>query len=255
MKLTILAENQIGFLGRKTKAHETCSAEWGFSAYLETGHVNILCDTGHSEIYKNNAKHLGVDLDSADFVVLSHHHWDHAKGLLNHEFIDKKKLIFHPDVLEKVPKSDAQKYKNDFEIIESAKPLEFNPGVFFLGQIPRTTNFEKGEYNGDPMNDDTAIAVNTENGLFILTGCSHSGVVNICKYAKQVAGQKIHTVAGGFHLFENDPAAVDGAIDFFKSEETIKNIYPMHCIDPPSFVKFYTELGAVKYGVGDVVEV
>jgi len=254
MKLTILAENQMGVTTPVTRASETCSAEWGFSAFLETGSINILFDTGHSEIYKKNAKNLGIDLNTVDFIVLSHHHWDHAKGLLHHEFNDKKKLIMHPDILSKVPEIDAELYKRDFEIITSDKPLEFSPDIFFLGNIPRTTSFETGEHKGDSMNDDTAIAIKTENGFFILTGCSHAGVVNICKYAKKLTGQNIHTVAGGFHLFEDEQTAIDGAIDYFKAEKP-KHVYPMHCIDPPSFVRFYTELGAVKYGTADSIEI
>ncbi len=240
--------------GWKTRSNTTCFAEWGFSVFLETGKVNILFDSGHSEIWKNNAKHIGVDINTADFVVLSHHHWDHAKGLLFHEFSDKKKLIMHPDVLKKVPKKDAELYQRDFEIITSKSPLEFSHGIFFLGEIPRTTEFETGEHKGDPILDDTAIAVKNDDGAFVLTGCSHAGVVNICKYAKEVSGKPLNTVAGGFHLFENEPTAVDGALDYFRNEK-VKNIYPMHCIDPPTFSKFYSELGAVKFGVGDEIEI
>jgi 7,8-dihydropterin-6-yl-methyl-4-(beta-D-ribofuranosyl)aminobenzene 5'-phosphate synthase len=225
-----------------------------FSAFLETGKINILFDSGHSENWKNNAKNIGVDVDTADFIVLSHHHWDHTKGLLYHEFNNKKKLIMHPDVLEKVPKEDSELHRRDFEIITSRESLEFSPGILFLGEIPRTTVFETGAHKGDPMLDDSAIAVKTEDGLFVLTGCSHAGVVNICEHAKQVTGQSIKTVAGGFHLFEDEPIAVGGALDYFKTEK-VDNIYPMHCIDPPTFSKFYSEIGAVKFGVGDIFEV
>ena len=240
--------------GWKTRSNTTCFAEWGFSAFLETDEVNILFDSGHSENWKNNAKHIGVDLDLVDFIVLSHHHWDHAKGLLYNEFRDKKKLIMHPDVLKKVPKEDAKLYQRDFEVITSDGPLELSPNIFFLGTVPRVTSFETGKHKSDPMRDDTALAVKTDDGLFVLTGCSHAGVVNICEYAKQVTGQSLKTVAGGFHLFENDPTPVDGALEYFRNEK-VENIYPMHCIDPPTFSKFYSELGGVKFGVGDAIEV
>ena len=236
------------------KGNQVCSAEWGLSAFLETGSINILFDSGHSEIYKNNAKHLGVNLDTADFVILSHHHWDHAKGLLHHEFKDKKKLILHPAILKKVPSEDAVVYQRDFEVITAEQPLEFSPGVFFLGEIPRKTNFESGVHGDDPMADDTAIAVVLDNGVFVLSGCAHSGIVNICEYAKQISGKSLNTVAGGFHLFEDDSAAVEGAIEYFQREK-VENIYPLHCIDPPSFVQFYTKLNAIKYGTGDEITI
>lgn len=251
MKLTILADNQVS---PNISGNKACSAEWGLSVFIETDEANILFDTGHSRIYKNNAKHLGIDLNKTDFVILSHHHWDHAKGLLNHDFKEKKKLVIHPDVIKKVPKEDAKFYTQDFEIIASDSPQEFSPGIYFLGQIPRVTSFETGVFKDDPMDDDTAIAIASVKGVLVLTGCSHAGVVNICEYAKKVTGKKLHTVAGGFHLFENDPAAVSGAIDYFKTEK-LTNIYPLHCIDPPTLVEFYREVGAVKYGAGDIIEI
>lgn len=234
--------------------YKTCSAEWGLSLFIEHDNANILFDTGHSTIYKDNAHELGVDLNSADFAVLSHHHWDHAKGLPNHEFTDKRKLILHPEVLNKIPVDDAELFNQDFEIVSSDKPIEFSAEIIFLGEIPRTNNFEKGVFQNDDMKDDSAIAVKTPNGLIVVTGCSHAGVVNICEYAKKVTGQKLFAVVGGFHLFEDDPDPINGAVEYFKTEKP-EHILPMHCIDPPTFSKFYSELKAVKYGVGDSFEI
>ncbi len=253
MKITVLAENQMGFGAQKTRVIEACSAEWGLSLFIETGSINLLFDSGHSNIYKDNAKHLGVDLNTTDFVILSHHHWDHAKGLLNHEFTEKKKLILHPEVINKVSSEDSDLFKRDFDVVQSKEPLEFSPDVYFLGQIPRTTTFEKGALNNDEMLDDTAIAIKTNEGAVIITGCSHAGVVNISEYARKVTGQKIRAVIGGFHLFEDDPDAVEGAIDYFKTKNPT-HIFPMHCIDLASLVKFYNALPVTKYGTGDIIE-
>jgi 7,8-dihydropterin-6-yl-methyl-4-(beta-D-ribofuranosyl)aminobenzene 5'-phosphate synthase len=247
MKLTILSENQ---MSPSKSGYKTCSAEWGLSLFIEHDNANILFDTGHSTIYKDNAHELGVDLNSADFAVLSHHRWDHAKGLPNHEFTDKIKLVSHPEVLNKIPTEDADLFRRDFKIVSSDKPLEFSPDVVFLGQIPRTNEFEEGVFQDDDMEDDSAIAIKTPEGLVIITGCSHAGIVNICEHAKQVTGQNIHAVIGGLHLFDDDKLAVNGALDFFKEEEP-EHLYPLHCIDPPTFSRFYSELGSTKYGVGD----
>ena len=248
MKITILVDNQTGAAQNKL-----CASEWGFSAFIETQNENILFDTGHSDIFKNNAKNLKVDLDKTHFVTLSHHHWDHAKGLLHHDFKDKKKLIMHPDVLNKIPKEDLRKFKKDFEIVTSKEPLEFSSGIYFLGQIPRRTSYEKGMYENDKMLDDTALAIKTKKGAVVVTGCSHSGISNICEYAKEVTGQKIFSVLGGFHLFEDDPKAVEGAIKYFKAENP-HSLYPMHCIDLPTIAKFYNEFKVKKMSAGDVIE-
>jgi len=81
-----------------------------------------------------------------------------------------------------------------------------------LGEIPRTTDFEKGwpivhcqtesEEVWDAIEDDTSIVMNLKDkGLVILSGCAHSGIINTVHHAMKVTGiEKIHAVMGGFHL-------------------------------------------------------
>ncbi len=249
MKITILVENQSGHAGAKV-----CLAEWGFSAYVQIKNINILFDTGHTGIYKQNAKKLDIDLNEIDYIILSHHHWDHAGGLQHHDFKKGKKLIIHPEILDKLPQDESQKLQSDFKIVPSKKPLEFSNGIYYLGEIPRNNTFEKGMYKNDLMLDDSAIAVKSSKGVIVITGCSHAGISNICDYAKNVTGQNLYAVIGGFHLFQNDQEAVKGTIDYFKKEKP-KYLYPMHCVDFPTLVKFHTIFGIEKLSTGDVLEI
>ena len=164
MEITILVENQVGH-----DAAKVCLAEWGLSFFVQTQGVNILFDTAHTGIYKQNAQGLNIDLQSTDFVVLSHSHWDHAGGLQHHNFIDKKKLIVHPDLIGKLPSTASMKIRSDFEIIQAKDPLEFADSIYFLGEIPRVSSFEKGTYKGEDILDDTAIAVKSDKGLIVIT--------------------------------------------------------------------------------------
>ena len=249
MKLTILCDNETSAVCWD----KNVVSEWGFSAFLQTENVNVLFDTGKADVYWRNAENLGIDLNETDYIVLSHYHMDHAKGLMHHKFKDRKKLLIHPHILERLPKTDSDKFRNDFEIITSDTPLEFASNIFYLGEIPRKTSFETGMSEGEHMSDDSALAIKTKNGTIVLTGCSHSGICNISKYAKEVTGQKLYSVIGGFHLFEEDPKAVDGTIEYFKSEKP-ERLYPMHCVDFPTLVRFYNEFKFRKYGTGDVLE-
>lgn len=248
MKISILCENAAG--GRHTI---TCLAEWGFSAFIQVGEANILFDTGHTEVYKHNAKCLNIDLENTDFIVLSHNHWDHTGGLRFHNFKTKKKIIIHPQIMKKLPQDQAQKIKDDFDVIASTKPLEFSPNIYYLGEIRRRTDFEQGTYKGEPIPDDSAIAIKTTRGVVVITGCSHSGVCNICEYAKEVTGQKLYAVVGGFHLFEDDEKAVKGTMDYFKTERP-EFLCPMHCVDLPSLAEFYHNFKNKKYASGDTIE-
>jgi 7,8-dihydropterin-6-yl-methyl-4-(beta-D-ribofuranosyl)aminobenzene 5'-phosphate synthase len=81
------------------------------------------------------------------------------------------------------------------------------------GQVARTTAFEQGfpahhaELDGrwqpDPLiHDDQAVVMNVrDKGLVVLSGCGHSGIVNVLRHATAVTGvERLHAVLGGFHL-------------------------------------------------------
>ena len=47
--------------------------DWGFSALVEYDGKRILVDTGNNaDTFEHNVKAMGVDLQSLDFVVISH---------------------------------------------------------------------------------------------------------------------------------------------------------------------------------------
>lgn len=247
MTITILCENQVGHAGART-----CLAEWGLSVLIQTERASILFDAGHTDVYWKNALAMGIDLQRTDALMLSHRHWDHAGGLQHHAFAQKKPLIFHPRVMDALPEKEAEKLKRDFDITMSSDPLEYADGIFFLGQIPRETAFETGSYGADSMPDDTAVAVKSKNGAIVVTGCSHSGVCNICEHAKRVTGQELYAVIGGFHLFERETDAVEGTIKYFRRERPA-HLYPMHCVDFPTLTRFRTEFGIQKASTGDTI--
>ncbi len=247
MKITLLCENMIS-----EKLWDCGLAEWGFSAFIEKDGKKILFDFGTSDVYVKNAKALRINLEQTDFVVLSHHHNDHIGGIHYHPFKTKKKLITHPDVPVKLPKKDAIKLKQDFELITSKEPLEFAANCFYLGQIPRVTDFENGGYENDDMHDDSALVFKTSKGAVVVTGCSHAGICNICEYAKEVTGQKLHAVIGGFHLFEDNLKAFEGTMKYFEKEKP-KHLLPMHCVEFPLLAKMQQKFGFKKYSAGDVI--
>lgn len=249
MKINILCENQVG-----EKNSKVCIAEWGISLLIEINGVKILFDTGHTDVYIKNAKQLGLNIEDVDFIVLSHYHWDHSGGIQRYISKERKKLVIHPDIIKKLPKKESVKIIKKFEIIKTRKALEFSDNIIFLGEIPRNNEFEKGEYNGDKMLDDSALAIKTDKGAVVLTGCSHSGIVNICEYAKKVTGKNLHAVIGGFHLFDEDKEIADKIIDYFKSEN-INKIYPMHCVDLSILSRFKENFNIDKLSSGDEIEI
>ena len=244
MEITILCENASSDIG--------CLAEWGFSAFIQSNGTKVLFDTGYSDVYLHNAKQLNLDLETCDYIVFSHFHSDHTRGLQSHTFTSKKKLICHPEVMEKLPTEESATLSRDFEFRPSANPVEFAPGIFFLGEIPRITSFEDGDFDGDNMQDDSAIAIKTEKGVVVISGCSHAGICNICEYAKKVTGLPLYAVIGGFHLFEENKEAVEGTLNYFQMEMP-EHLYPMHCVDFPTLSRFHHQFATKKFAAGDII--
>ncbi len=240
--ITILCENTVG-----RENSRVCLAEWGFSVYIRTDKVNILFDTGHTDLYWRNACRMNIDLDKTDFVVFSHHHWDHVEGIQYHKFSRRKKLVLHPLIPSKIEKKISRQIEKEFDLIKTERVLELSENVFFLGEIPSATDFEE---NSIP--DDSAIAVKTAKGAVVISGCSHSGICNICEYAKKITGQELYAVIGGMHLFEKNREAAAGTIEYFKNEKP-EHLYPMHCIDLPVLAEFYNAFGIRKYSAGDEI--
>lgn len=231
MKITVLTENCAGsgFL-----------AEHGLCYLIEHEGEKILFDTGHTDIFIKNANILGVDIQKeVNTVILSHGHWDHGDGLQN---IQHKTLITHPEVfIKRFRKKDnsniglkltKSEIEQKFKLILKYEPYYISDKMIFLGQIPRLNDFEaKTTHFSDELGrpdfviDDSAVAVIQNNGLIVITGCSHSGICNIIDYAIKVTGiNNVRTVIGGFHLKENN-LQTKYTINFLKKKASIKFIH------------------------------
>lgn len=235
--LTVMDSNQIVTRALPVKDMEvkrSVLAEHGYSAVVKTTAGDetheVFFDFGLTDVaVPYNVKSLELDLSGIEAAVLSHGHMDHFGALVPMiEAIPRKPLPLyaHPhafkagrylkvgDIRIKFPTTDRAAWeKAGAEIIESPGPsLLAGDTVLFLGEVERLTDFEKGMPNAyfeadgeerwDPIEDDTAIAVNLRGkGLVVLSGCSHSGIVNTVAYARKVTGvDGVHAVMGGFHL-------------------------------------------------------
>ncbi len=244
LKITILTENVAG--GK-------FFAEHGLSYLIEIDGEKILFDTGHTDVFLKNAGLLGIDIQKdVKKVVLSHGHWDHGDGL---QYIEDKQLITHPaSFLKRYRKADHSTVKlrlskeeisSKFRLTESKGSYKITTNLFFLGEIPRINNFESKTTtfeleNGDEdfIPDDSALAAVVNNELVVITGCSHSGICNICEYAKKITGvEKLAAVIGGFHLKQQNRQTTE-TINYFK-ENSVKRLLPSHCTELPAMAAFY----------------
>ena len=238
MKLTVLCDNN-------TYIDNYLLGEPAYSVYIENYKDKILFDLGYSNVFIKNAKSMNIGIEKVNKIALSHGHDDHTRGL---KFLPKsmKPKIYYTnglfeqkfanDINISAPYSLKQMQKK-FDITEINKPTEISKDLYMLGYVPRTQEFElannelKRKENGrivvDEMDDDTALCYVKSDGLVIITACSHSGICNICEYAKKLFNKPIKVVIGGLHLLSLSGQA-KWTIEYFKNNKGIK-LYPCHC--------------------------
>ena len=259
MKITVLTDNVAGgkFL-----------AEHGLSYLIEIDGEKVLFDTGHTDVFLKNAEKLGIDIHpEVKTVVLSHGHWDHGGGL---QYIGNKNLITHPDSFSKRfgksnhrpvgLKLSRKEIQQKFNLTETINYYQISTNLFFLGEIPRLNDFESQRTafefeNGDDdfVPDDSALAALGNNELVVITGCSHSGICNICEQAKKITGiSKIKAVIGGFHLKIKNQQTLQ-TIDYFK-RNNVEKLYPSHCTELPALAAFNEEFGIEQVKTGMIFE-
>ena len=104
-------------------------------------------------------------------------------------------------------------------------------------------------WQGDRLEDDSALVCRLKDGLFIVTGCSHSGVCNIVDYARNVCREsRIVGILGGFHLFDVENR-LDKTIEFMKKAR-VGTVYPCHCVSLKAKARMMERLLVEEVGVG-----
>jgi len=193
--------------------------DFGFSCYVEAYGKRILFDTGsNSEILLYNMRQLKINPKDIDAVFISHNHWDHTGGL--NGFLranGNKARVIKPETFD--------------------KPTEIFENIYTTGYL--NALFLKEQ----------SLVVKTEKGLVIVTGCSHPGIINIIRRAKQI-DERVYLVIGGFH---HPPISV---VNEFRNLN-VEKVAPCHCTGDfarEEFRKEYKE-DFIKNGVGKVIEI
>lgn len=263
MKLKVLEDNN-------TLIDSYYLGEPAVSYFIEDGDTKILFDTGYSDAFIKNANAMNIDLNKIDKVIISHGHNDHTGGLkylfnschnknielIAHTECFNKKLCDNEEIGTSMTKEELEQVCN---LKLTKTPLKVSENIIFLGEIPQFNSFEQrevigkcdnnGEMIDDFIKDDTAIVSKNKAGLFIITGCSHSGICNIIEYAKQVCKEnRIYGVIGGFHLFDTNER-LDNTIEYFK-ENSIQFLYPCHCVSLKAKIEIAKKIPINEVGVG-----
>jgi 7,8-dihydropterin-6-yl-methyl-4-(beta-D-ribofuranosyl)aminobenzene 5'-phosphate synthase len=214
---------------------------WGFACVVEGFEKRILFDTGgDGDVLLANMKTLGLDAQDLDAVFLSHIHGDHVGGL-------PRVLEANPAVTVYTPASFPVGFKEEVKgtgaaVVEVTAAWDICPGVGSTGEMG-TSIVEQ------------ALVARTPRGLVVITGCAHPGIVEVVARARDLYGDDVHLVMGGFHLRAAADAELRDVAASFR-EMGVRYAGPCHCSGDRAREIFAEELSEryLKVGVGTEVE-
>ncbi len=228
-KAVIVYDNNAGDLRLKT--------DWGFSCYLEGAEKTILFDCGgRGDILLSNLEKKGLSPEKIQVIVLSHFHQDHVGGL--EDFLEKNPRVevwlpyfFPSDFKKAIEKKRAR-------VMEVIGPAVICPGVYTSGVI-------------DGPIREQSLVLDTREGLVVITGCAHPGIIHILEEIKSSFPKNFYLVLGGFHLAGMPETEIKKIVASFR-RLGVRKIGPTHCSGETALRLFSEEYGLdyINAGLG-----
>ena len=216
--------------------------KWGFACLVGD---DLLFDTGgDGRTLLHNMAQMEIDQAAIETVVLSHAHGDHTGGLAGLLGAGVRPTVY-------VPRSFPASFKAGVRalttLVEVHEPVEIRPGIHTTGEVGRGIV-------------EQALAVETEEGVVVVTGCAHPGVVKMVRRAVGAWSPRPHPrpylVLGGFHLGGASKRQVERIIADFR-DLGVQKVAPCHCTGDRAIEIFAENYGEdfVQVGVGCVITV
>jgi 7,8-dihydropterin-6-yl-methyl-4-(beta-D-ribofuranosyl)aminobenzene 5'-phosphate synthase len=189
MTITVVYDN-IGYDSR-------LRTSWGFSCLVELDESTLLFDAGgDGDVLLHNMSALGLDPLEIDLLAISHIHGDHTGAVGSVLAMGVRPVVYMPHSF---PASFKDQVRSMTEVREISDPITIMEGVYSTGEL-----------GSDII--EQSLVLDTPEGLVVITGCAHPGIVNTVRRAKKLHHDEIYLVMGGFHLREKSQAELEDII-------------------------------------------
>jgi len=213
MKITIVYDNCLARAGLRKG--------WGFSALIEADNTPlILFDTGNDGAsLLDNMEQLGIDPEEIEIIVISHAHGDHTGGLADILEVNRHARIYLP--------ASISVRNTGREVVAVSRPVNISETVISTGELKHI---------------EQSLAIKTDKGIVVVTGCSHPGVGEILDAASRYGS--VYGIIGGFHGFHD-----------FHRLNGLSLICPCHCTQHTPEIKAMFPEQYVACGAGLPLEI
>lgn len=189
---------------------------WGISFLIGE---NVLFDTfGDPGVLLNNMRKFNTDAAKIKHIILSHDDWDHISGLWY--LIQNRE-----DIAVYVCPGFKQEIKDRIisfgvKLIEAGGITQIKDSIYSTGELC-------GESEGRRISEQSVV-IKTRDGLAVICGCAHPGIVNIVRHVKESLYEEVYSLVGGFHLKNNTDEVNYNIIEELR-ELGVRKIVPLHC--------------------------
>lgn len=230
LKITIIYDNNMYDTRLKTA--------WGFSALVEYHDHTLLFDTGgDGPTLMSNMRILGIDPTGINSVVLSHIHGDHVGGLVDLLESGARPVVY---LLPSFPDVFKNQVSQKAEVIEVTRGMQIFDDIYTTGEM------------GESIHEQSLVIV-TAQGLVIVTGCAHPGIVKIVDQVQDMFTDPVNLVMGGFHLGSKNEPEIESILRDFR-RLGVQHVAPCHCTGDRATAMFASEYGVdfIQAGAGRV---
>jgi len=212
MKITIVYDNEARKAGLR-QGH-------GFSALIEDAAMSpLLLDTGaDGAALLHNMRELNINAQHISIIVISHAHGDHTGGLSEVLGINRTAELYLPSSFKRAFPSR--------KVTVVKHPVQIRENIFSTGELEEV---------------EQSLALKTDKGIFVLTGCAHPGIENILAASAKFG--ELYGIAGGFHGFHN-----------FEAFRGLSLICPCHCTTHKQEIRDLFKDRILGCGAGLVIE-